>query len=415
MISIKKTTIYDQIKLILTALVILLLLFVHTSSFARDRQPHMTIGIIGHDQEELTNAILKTQSKKNLASFREDRNPFFEEHERRNTTDNNFFEFKTDKRHYTLIQTPRDYTHNMISGAAQMDAAILVVSAEDGPILQTREQILIARQAGISHLVVFLNTTPETDDFIVEISSYLVMDLLDELGYPGWDMPIIVGSSADALAGDDSDLGVPAVTKLIETIDETPIPRRALGKPFLLPIDNIFDISGRGTVVTGRIEQGTINVGDEVEIVGLSETKTSTVMGLEIFKKRLERAEAGDLVGVLLRGIEPEDIKRGQVLSLPLSIKSHTQFEAEFSLLTQEEGGRHTPFFSGYSPHFYFRTADVTGVIELPRDIDMVMPGDTVTLSVKLGKSLTIEEDLGFTVRDDDRIIGTGVIKKIIK
>ena len=439
MISITKTTAYNQIKLMLSVLVILLLLFVHTSSFARDKQsfertlPHMTIGIMGHEQrktkkekkvdhgsKDLTAAILKIQAEKGLASANQlNKSLSPEEHERGITIDNHHVEYKTDKRHYTLILTPgdRDYTKNMITVATQMDAAILVVSAVNGPKMpQTKERLRLAKAAGIPHIVVFISKADKQNDAeLIEVIELEIRELLNHVGYPGDKTPIIVGSAVTALVGDRSDVGVPAVTKLIEAIDETPIPRRALRKPFLLPIDNIFDITGRGTVVTGRVERGIINVGDEVEIVGLGETKKSIVQGLKIFNKPLERAEAGDLVGVLLRGIEPEDIKRGQILSLPGSIKSHTQFEAEVYMFTKKDGGRHRPFFSGYKPQFYFKTADVAGEIVLPDDVEMVMPGDTFKFTIRLNKPLAIEEGLSFAVRDSDQTIGTGVITKIIE
>uniref|UniRef100_UPI001C230635 elongation factor Tu n=1 Tax=Hydrogenophilus thiooxidans TaxID=2820326 RepID=UPI001C230635 len=321
--------------------------------------------------------------------------------------------------HYAHVDCPghADYVKNMITGAAQMDGAILVVSAADGPMPQTREHILLARQVGVPYIVVFLNKCDMVDDpELLELVEMEVRDLLNQYGFPGDDTPIVKGSALKALEGDQSELGEPAILKLAETLDSyIPTPERDIDKPFLLPIEDVFSISGRGTVVTGRVERGTVKVGDEVEIVGLRPTQKTTVTGVEMFRKLLDQGQAGDNVGVLLRGTKREEVERGQVLAKPGTITPHTHFECEVYVLTKEEGGRHTPFFSNYRPQFYFRTTDVTGAIELPEGVEMVMPGDNVKLTVKLIAPIAMEEGLRFAIREGGRTVGAGVVSKIIE
>jgi elongation factor Tu len=328
-------------------------------------------------------------------------------------------EYQSDKRHYAHVDCPghADYVKNMITGAAQMDGAILVVSAADGPMPQTREHILLARQVGVPHIVVYLNKADMVDDpELLELVQMEVRDLLSKYNFPGDDTPLVVGSALKALEGDQSDIGVPSVYKLVEAMDEYfPEPQRDIDKPFLLPIEDVFSISGRGTVVTGRVERGIIKVGEEVEIVGLRPTQVTTCTGVEMFRKLLDEGRAGDNVGVLLRGTKREDVERGQVLAKKGSIKPHTRFEAEVYVLSKDEGGRHTPFFNGYRPQFYFRTTDVTGAVDLPSGVEMVMPGDNVRITATLIAPIAMEEGLRFAIREGGRTVGAGVVTKVVE
>ena len=358
--------------------------------FERNK-PHVNIGTIGHvdhGKTTLTAAITKVLAAKGQAEFKDygDIDGAPEERERGITIATAHVEYETDARHYAHVDCPghADYVKNMITGAAQMDGAILVVSAADGPMPQTREHVLLARQVNVPHLVVFLNKADMVDDEeLVELVEMEVRELLDSYDFPGDDTPIIIGSALKALEGDTSEIGAPAIEALMKAVDEfIPTPERAIDKAFLMPIEDVFSISGRGTVVTGRIEAGVVNVGDELEIVGVKDTAITTCTGVEMFRKLLDRGEAGDNVGVLLRGTKREDVERGQVLAKPGSITPHTKFKAEAYILTKEEGGRHTPFFNGYRPQFYFRTTDVTGSVELPKGTEMVMPGDNISMDV---------------------------------
>ncbi|HEY5682718.1 MAG TPA: elongation factor Tu, partial [Sulfuricaulis sp.] len=325
----------------------------------------------------------------------------------------------SDKRHYAHVDCPghADYVKNMITGAAQMDGAILVVSAADGPMPQTREHILLARQVGVPYIVVYLNKADQVDDKdLLELVQEEVRDLLKKYGFPGDKTPIVIGSALKALEGDQSELGEPSILKLAEALDSyIPQPQRAIDGPFLMPIEDVFSISGRGTVVTGRIERGIVKVGDEIEIVGIKPTTKTTVTGVEMFRKLLDQGEAGDNVGVLLRGTKREEVERGQVLAKPGSITPHTKFEAEVYVLTKEEGGRHTPFFQGYRPQFYFRTTDVTGSVELPQGTEMVMPGDNIKMVVTLINPIAMEQGLRFAIREGGRTVGAGVVAKVIE
>jgi elongation factor Tu len=328
-------------------------------------------------------------------------------------------EYQTDKRHYAHVDCPghADYVKNMITGAAQMDGAILVVSAADGPMPQTREHILLSRQVGVPYIVVFMNKADLVDDEeLLELVEMEIRELLDSYDFPGDDTPIIAGSALKALEGDTSDIGVPAVLKLVEAMDSyIPEPERAVDGDFLMPVEDVFSISGRGTVVTGRIERGIVKVGDEIEIVGIKDTATTTCTGVEMFRKLLDQGQAGDNVGILLRGTKREEVERGQVLAKPGSITPHTTFEAEVYVLSKEEGGRHTPFFKGYRPQFYFRTTDVTGAVELPEGVEMVMPGDNIKMTVKLIAPIAMEDGLRFAIREGGRTVGAGVVAKIIE
>jgi elongation factor Tu len=341
-----------------------------------------------------------------------------EERERGITIATAHVEYESDNRHYAHVDCPghADYVKNMITGAAQMDGAILVCSAADGPMPQTREHILLARQVGVPYIVVFLNKADMVDDEeLLELVEMEVRDLLSTYEFPGDDTPIITGSALKALEGDTSDIGAPAVIKLVEAMDSyIPEPERAIDGDFLMPVEDVFSISGRGTVVTGRIERGIVNVGDEVEIVGIKATEKTTCTGVEMFRKLLDEGRAGDNVGVLLRGTKRDDVERGQVLAKPGSINPHTKFEAEVYILTKEEGGRHTPFFKGYRPQFYFRTTDVTGACELPEGTEMVMPGDNVQMKVELIAPIAMEDGLRFAIREGGRTVGAGVVAKII-
>ena len=391
--------------------------------FDRSKE-HVNIGTIGHvdhGKTTLTAAITKVLAEKGGAEFTAydeiDKAP--EEKERGITISTAHVEYSTDKRHYAHVDCPghADYVKNMITGAAQMDGAILVVSAADGPMPQTREHIVLARQVGVPHIVVFLNKADMVDDAeLLELVEMEVRDLLSSYEFPGDDTPIVVGSALKALEGDSSDIGVPAVIKLIETMDSYfPTPERDIDKPFLLPIEDVFSISGRGTVVTGRVERGIIKVGEEIEIVGIKETAKTTCTGVEMFRKLLDEGRAGDNVGVLLRGTKREEVERGQVLAHVGTIKPHTKFEAEIYVLSKEEGGRHTPFFKGYRPQFYFRTTDITGAVFLPEGVEMVMPGDNVKVTVEMIAPVAMDEGLRFAVREGGRTVGAGVVAKIIE
>jgi len=328
-------------------------------------------------------------------------------------------EYESDARHYAHVDCPghADYVKNMITGAAQMDGAILVCSAADGPMPQTREHILLSRQVGVPYIVVYMNKADMVDDEeLIELVEMEIRELLDAYDFPGDDTPIIIGSALKALEGDESDIGVPSVLKLVEALDSyIPLPERAVDGDFLMPVEDVFSISGRGTVVTGRIERGIVKVGEEIEIVGIKETATTTCTGVEMFRKLLDEGQAGDNVGVLLRGTKREDVERGQVLCKPGSIKPHTEFECEVYILSKDEGGRHTPFFQGYRPQFYFRTTDITGACELPEGTEMVMPGDNVNMKVKLIGPIAMEEGLRFAIREGGRTVGAGVVAKIIE
>jgi elongation factor Tu len=388
--------------------------------FERDK-PHVNVGTIGHidhGKTTLTAAITKVLAEKGGAeekSFEEiDNAP--EEKERGITIATSHVEYETDKRHYAHVDCPghQDYIKNMITGAAQMDGAILVVSAADGPMPQTREHVLLARQVNVPSMVVYLNKTDMVDDpDLIELVEEEVRDLLKEYEFPGDETPVIKGSALKALEGDEE--AKQSVLELAEALDNyIPEPERPLDQPFLMPIEDIFSITGRGTVATGRIEQGIVNTGDEVEIVGIKPTEKTVVTGVEMFRKILDEGQAGDNVGCLLRGTKREDIERGQVLCKPGSITPHTKFEAEVYCLKKEEGGRHTPFFSGYRPQFYFRTTDVTGVAQLPEGTEMVMPGDNVTMSIELIQPIAMDEGLRFAIREGGRTVGSGIVTKII-
>ncbi|HSJ16499.1 MAG TPA: elongation factor Tu [Solirubrobacterales bacterium] len=389
--------------------------------FERDK-PHVNVGTIGHidhGKTTLTAAITKVLAEKGGAeekSFAEiDNAP--EEKERGITIATSHVEYQTDKRHYAHVDCPghHDYIKNMITGAAQMDGAILVVSAADGPMPQTREHVLLARQVNVPSMVVFLNKTDMVDDpDLIELVEEEVRDLLKEYEFPGDETPVIKGSALKALEGDEEAKN--AVLELADALDNyIPEPERPLDQPFLMPIEDIFSITGRGTVATGRIEQGVVHTGDEVEIVGIKPTEKTVVTGVEMFRKILDEGQAGDNVGCLLRGTKREDIERGQVLCKPGSITPHTKFEAEVYCLKKEEGGRHTPFFSGYRPQFYFRTTDVTGVANLPEGTEMVMPGDNVTMTIELIQPIAMDEGLRFAIREGGRTVGSGIVTKILE
>jgi elongation factor Tu len=387
-------------------------------------KPHVNIGTIGHvdhGKTTLTAAITKVLSEHGGAEFSDyadiDKAP--EEKERGITISTAHVEYETDGRHYAHVDCPghADYVKNMITGAAQMDGAILVVNAADGPMPQTREHILLARQVGVPALVVFLNKVDQVDDEeLLELVEMEVRELLSSYEFPGDDIPIVKGSALAALEGRDDAIGKEAIMSLMSEVDAyIPQPDRPKDQPFLMPIEDVFSISGRGTVVTGRVERGIVNVGEEIEIVGIKETQTTTCTGVEMFRKLLDQGEAGDNVGVLLRGTKREEVERGQVLCHPGSIKPHTKFKAEAYILTKEEGGRHTPFFTNYRPQFYFRTTDVTGVCQLPSGTEMVMPGDNVEMEVELIVPIAMEEKLRFAIREGGRTVGAGVVSSIIE
>ena len=387
-------------------------------------KPHVNVGTVGHvdhGKTTLTAAITKVMAelRGGEAKAYDEIDGAPEERERGITIATAHVEYESDKRHYAHVDCPghADYVKNMITGAAQMDGAILVCSAADGPMPQTREHILLARQVGVPYIVVFLNKADMVDDAeLIELVEMEVRELLDQYEFPGDDTPIVVGSALKALEGDTSDIGVPAVVKLVETMDEYfPEPKRDIDKPFLLPIEDVFSISGRGTVVTGRVERGIIKVGETVEIVGIKDTQETTVTGVEMFRKLLDEGRAGDNVGVLLRGTKREEVERGQVLAHKGTITPHTNFEAEVYVLSKEEGGRHTPFFKGYRPQFYFRTTDVTGNVILPDGVEMVMPGDNIKFTVELISSIAMDEGVRFAIREGGRTVGAGVVSKILK
>ncbi|HRI76545.1 MAG: elongation factor Tu [Alphaproteobacteria bacterium] len=391
--------------------------------FERNK-PHVNIGTIGHvdhGKTSLTAAITKVLSEQGKAEFKAydqiDGAP--EERERGITISTAHVEYETDNRHYAHVDCPghADYVKNMITGAAQMDGGILVVSAADGPMPQTREHILLARQVGVPSLVVFLNKCDMVDDAeLLDLVEMEVRELLSKYNFPGDDIPFVKGSALCALEGKNDELGKNAIMKLMEAVDSyIPTPARPKDKPFLMPVEDVFSISGRGTVCTGRVEQGIVKVGEEVEIVGLRPTTKTTITGVEMFRKLLDQGEAGDNIGALLRGTKREDVERGQVLAAPGSIKPHTKFKAEAYVLTKDEGGRHTPFFTNYRPQFYFRTTDVTGIVQLPEGVEMVMPGDNVTMDVELIAPIAMDEGLRFAIREGGRTVGAGVVAKIVE
>ncbi len=386
-------------------------------------KPHVNVGTIGHvdhGKTTLTAAITFYCAKKGMAQARKydeiDAAP--EERARGITIATSHQEYETEKRHYAHVDCPghEDYIKNMITGAAQMDGAILVVSAADGPMPQTREHILLAKQVNVPYIVVFMNKMDMADPEIAELSEMEIRELLTKYGYPGDDTPIIKGSALKALENPNDAEATKCIQDLLDTLDSyLPEPKRDLDKPFLMPVEDVFSIKGRGTVATGKIEQGIVKVNEEVEIVGVKDTIKTVVTGVEMFKKLLDEGQAGDNVGVLLRGVERDDIERGQVLAKPGSIKPHTKFEAQVYVLTKEEGGRHTPFFKGYKPQFYIRTTDVTGALELPEGAEMVMPGDDIKIKVELGAPIAMDEGLRFAIREGGRTVGAGVVTKIIE
>jgi len=390
-------------------------------------KPHVNVGTIGHvdhGKTTLTAAITKVLALKNFASFvaydQIDKAP--EERERGITIATAHVEYQTDKRHYAHVDCPghADYVKNMITGAAQMDGAILVVSAADGPMPQTREHILLARQVGVPYIVVYMNKVDMVDDpELIELVELEIRELLSKYQFPGDKTPIIKGSALKALQSDSKDINAPEYKSIMELMDAIdsyiPQPKRDIDKPYLMPLEDVFSIAGRGTVVTGRIERGVVKVGDEIEIVGIKPTQKTVVTGVEMFRKLLDQGEAGDNVGVLLRGIKKEEVERGMVLAKPGSITPHTKFKAEAYILTKEEGGRHTPFFNGYRPQFYFRTTDVTGVVKLAEGVEMVMPGDNMSCSVELITPIAMDKELRFAIREGGRTVGAGVITEVIE
>ena len=391
------------------------------------KKPHVNVGTIGHvdhGKTTLTAAITKVLAYKQLASyipFEEiDKAP--EERERGITIATAHVEYETDARHYAHVDCPghADYVKNMITGAAQMDGAVLVVSASDGPMPQTREHILLARQVGVPYIVVFMNKVDMVDDAeLLDLVELEVRELLSKYNFPGDKIPIVKGSALKALSSDNKDFNAPeykCVHDLLAAIDSyIPTPQRDIDKPFLMPIEDVFSISGRGTVVTGRVERGIVKVGDEIEIVGIRPTQKTVATGVEMFRKLLDQGQAGDNIGVLLRGTKKEEVERGMILAKPGSITPHTKFKAEVYVLTKEEGGRHTPFFNGYRPQFYFRTTDVTGIVKLPDGVEMVMPGDNVSVSVDLITPIAMEKELRFAIREGGRTVGAGVISEVIE
>jgi len=388
------------------------------------KKPHLNIGTIGHvdhGKTTLTAAITKVLAKSGKATFlaydQIDKAP--EERERGVTINIAHVEYETEKRHYAHVDCPghADYVKNMITGAAQMDGAILVVSAADGPMPQTREHILLARQVGVPAIVVFLNKADMVDDKeLLDLVELEVRELLSKYKFPGDDTPIIIGSALKALEGDTSEMGEGAILKLMDAVDSfVQEPVRDIDRPFIMPVEDVFTISGRGTVVTGRVERGVVKVGEEIEIVGFKATQKTVATGVEMFRKLLDEGRAGDNIGVLLRGTKREDVERGQVLAKPGSITPHTKFNAEAYVLTKEEGGRHTPFFNGYRPQFYFRTTDVTGVVKLPEGTEMVMPGDNINVEIELITPVAMDEGLKFAIREGGRTVGAGVVTKIIQ
>jgi len=387
-------------------------------------KPHVNVGTIGHvdhGKTTLTAAMTKVCAEARGGAFvaydQIDNAP--EERERGITIATAHVEYESDKRHYAHVDCPghADYVKNMITGAAQMDGAILVVSAADGPMPQTREHILLARQVGVPYIMVYMNKADQVDDpELLELVDMEIRELLSSYDFPGDEIPIVVGSALKALEGDTSEIGIPSILKLIDSMDEYfPEPVRVLDKPFLMPIEDVFSISGRGTVVTGRVERGVVKVGEELEIVGIHDTKKTVCTGVEMFRKLLDEGRAGDNIGVLLRGTKRDEVERGQVLAHPKTITPHTKFEAEVYILSKDEGGRHTPFFKGYRPQFYFRTTDVTGAVTLPDGVEMVMPGDNVQMKVELIAPIAMEEGLRFAIREGGRTVGAGVVAKIFE
>jgi len=388
------------------------------------KKPHVNVGTIGHVDHgkttltaALTKVMAELQGGEVKAFDQIDNAP--EERARGITISTSHVEYESPNRHYAHVDCPghADYVKNMITGAAQMDGAILVCSAADGPMPQTREHILLSRQVGVPYIVVFLNKADMVDDAeLIELVEMEIRELLSQYEFPGDDTPIIVGSALKALEGDTSEIGVPSVVKLVEALDSyIPEPERAIDGKFLMPIEDVFSISGRGTVVTGRVERGIVKVGEEVEIVGIKDTVKTTCTGVEMFRKLLDQGQAGDNVGVLLRGTKRDDVERGQVLAHVNSIKPHAHFKAEIYVLSKEEGGRHTPFFNGYRPQFYFRTTDVTGAVDLPEGVEMVMPGDNISVTVKLISPIAMEDGLRFAIREGGRTVGAGVVASIIE
>jgi elongation factor Tu len=387
-------------------------------------KPHVNVGTIGHvdhGKTTLTAAITQALAKKGGAEFRSfdsiDNAP--EERERGITIATAHVEYETDNRHYAHVDCPghADYVKNMITGAAQMDGAILVVSAADGPMPQTREHVLLARQVNVPYIVVYMNKTDQVDDpELIELVELELRELLSAYEFPGDDIPIIKGSALNALNNPDDEEANASILELMQAVDDyVPTPERDIDKPFLMPVEDVFSITGRGTVGTGRVERGVVNVGDEVEIIGLGTKRKTVCTGVEMFRKLLDRGEAGDNVGLLLRGVNKEDLERGQVVAKPGSITPHTKFKGEVYVLTKDEGGRHTPFFQGYRPQFYFRTTDVTGSIELPEGVEMVMPGDNISVKVELLKEIAMEKELRFAIREGGRTVGAGVVAEIIE
>jgi len=387
-------------------------------------KPHVNVGTIGHvdhGKTTLTAAMTKVMAEAQggeVKAFDQiDNAP--EERARGITIATSHVEYESPTRHYAHVDCPghADYVKNMITGAAQMDGAILVVSAADGPMPQTREHILLSRQVGVPYVLVYMNKADMVDDEeLLELVEMEIRELLDAYEFPGDDTPIVIGSALKALEGDTSDIGAPSIIKLVQAMDDyIPLPERAVDQPFLMPVEDVFSISGRGTVVTGRIERGVINVGEEIEIVGIRDTQTTTCTGVEMFRKLLDTGEAGDNVGLLLRGLKREEVERGQVCCKPGSVNPHTKFECEVYVLSKDEGGRHTPFFNNYRPQFYFRTTDVTGACDLPEGTEMVMPGDNVKMTVTLINPIAMEEGLRFAIREGGRTVGAGVVSKIIE
>ena len=389
-------------------------------------KPHVNVGTIGHvdhGKTTLTAALVNTQARRSMATAKSysdiAKGGNVRDDSKTVTIASAHVEYETANRHYAHVDCPghADYVKNMITGAAQMDGAILVVSASDGPMPQTREHILLARQVGVPKIVVFLNKVDTVDDAeLLDLVEMEVRDLLNQYDFPGDETPIIRGAAIKALEGEDSEIGIKAIDRLLATIDEyVPVPTREIDKPFLMPVEDVFSIEGRGTVATGRIERGIIKVGQEIEIVGLRDTAKTTVTGVEMFRKLLDEGQAGDNVGCLLRGLKREDLERGQVLAAPGSIKPHKKFKAEAYILKKEEGGRHKPFFGGYRPQFYFRTTDVTGSIKLPEGVEMAMPGDHINLEVELTTPIAMEKQLRFAIREGGKTVGSGVVTEIIE
>jgi elongation factor Tu len=391
--------------------------------FERNK-PHVNVGTIGHvdhGKTTLTAALTKVAAEMSGGEFKDydqiDNAP--EERERGITIATAHVEYETEARHYAHVDCPghADYVKNMITGAAQMDGAILVVSAADGPMPQTREHILLGRQVGVPYIVVYMNKCDQVDDEeLLELVEMEIRELLSDYDFPGDDTPMVMGSALKALEGDESEIGIPSIKKLLDVLDDyIPQPKRDIEQPFLLPIEDVFSISGRGTVVTGRVERGIVKVGEELEIIGIKDTAKTVCTGVEMFRKLLDEGRAGDNVGVLLRGTKRDEVERGQVLAHPGTITPHTDFEAEVYILSKDEGGRHTPFFKGYRPQFYFRTTDITGACELPEGVEMVMPGDNIKMVVTLINPIAMEEGLRFAIREGGRTVGAGVVAKIIK